>query len=47
MLNKLKCPNEDTSVPLEREREECNQKWGGREKLGRENGQFCGEQSGE
>ena len=39
MLNKLKCPNEDTSVPLEREREECNHKWGGTEEPGREGGQ--------
>ena len=35
-LKKLKCPNKDISVTLERE--ESNHKWGGREGPGRECG---------
>jgi hypothetical protein len=30
-VNKLKCPSEDSSVPLGREGEERNHMWGGRE----------------
>ena len=42
MLNKLKCPSEDASFPLGREKKANNHKWGGREQLERESGQGWG-----
>jgi hypothetical protein len=47
MVNKLKCPSKNSSVPLGRKKkaitsEKGRREWGGREGLGREIGQLVG-----